>query len=57
MDEKFDHVVDLILFTEIITDEFKEKARPLFREQWERAAVDGKVEFCDSLYVYVARKA
>ena len=38
------------------TEEFKTAARPLFKEEWERAAVDGRVQNCELLYVYVARK-
>lgn len=38
-----------------ITEDFKEKARPLFREEWANAAVDGKVEVADALYLYIAR--
>ncbi|PSR78682.1 S-adenosyl-L-methionine-dependent methyltransferase, partial [Coniella lustricola] len=35
---------------------FREKLGPLFVEAWKDAAVDGKVEDVDVLYVYVARK-
>ena len=38
-------------------DELKEKGRPYFMEEWGKVAVDGKVEFSDILYVYIARKA
>lgn len=38
------------------SDEFKIKARPLFRAEWEKMAVDGKIEQLDCYYLYVARK-
>jgi len=55
-DEKFDYIANTPLTGQVTTDEFKAKARQLFKEEWEAAAVDGKVEISDTLYVYVARK-
>ncbi|KAI1860668.1 uncharacterized protein JN550_011393 [Neoarthrinium moseri] len=34
----------------------RERAKDLFRKEWESIAVDGKVEAVNALYVYVARK-
>lgn len=55
-DEQFEYITRVPLGEHLATEEFKTKARPLFREEWERAAVDGKVQNCELLYVYVARK-
>lgn len=37
-------------------DDFKTKAKPLFLDAWAKAAVDGKVEDSDALYLYVATR-
>lgn len=55
-DEQFDSIMSNSLTRPIATDEFKTQARPLFKKAWEAAAVDGKVEVSDVVYVYVARK-
>ena len=55
-DAQFDFITGMPLTSELATDEFKQKARPLFKEEWEKASVGGKLEVCDILYVYVARK-
>lgn len=55
-DEQFDFVMSIPLFAPMATDDFKVKARRLFREEWAKAAEHGKVIFHDILYVYVARK-
>ncbi|KAF3760496.1 S-adenosyl-L-methionine-dependent methyltransferase [Cryphonectria parasitica EP155] len=55
-DRIFEQTVNSSLTENVASDDFKAKARPLFRREWERIAVDGKVEDVDSLYVYVARK-
>ncbi|KAJ6443368.1 protein-l-isoaspartate(d-aspartate) o-methyltransferase [Purpureocillium lavendulum] len=55
-DAQFDYITSMPLSSELATEEFKQKARPLFKEEWQKAAVDGKLEVCDILYVYVARK-
>ena len=54
-DEQFDYVMRLGMSEPFATEDFKERARPMFREEFARAAVDGKVEIVDSLYVYIAR--
>ncbi|KAG8677084.1 hypothetical protein FPOAC2_03201 [Fusarium poae] len=56
-DEQFDFVVNGPLTASIITDELRFKGREYFKEEWNNAAVDGKVEVSDTVYVYVARKA
>ncbi|KAF0315474.1 protein-l-isoaspartate(d-aspartate) o-methyltransferase [Colletotrichum asianum] len=55
IDEQFDGIISTPLTINMATDEFKNKARALFREEWEKDAVDGKIENVDALYVYVAR--
>lgn len=55
-DEQFDYVTNRLLTMPIMTDEFKNRARGAFKEEFSKAAVDGKVEVVDSLYVYIASK-
>lgn len=55
-DRLFDTLVNSSLTVNSVSDDFKLKAKPLFRREWEKLAVDGKVEELDSLYLYVARK-
>ncbi|KUI62893.1 Demethylmenaquinone methyltransferase [Cytospora mali] len=55
-DERFEEVVNSSLTQNAVLDDFKAKAKPLFREEWERIAVDGKVESTDISYIYIARK-
>ncbi|KAL1878796.1 hypothetical protein VTK73DRAFT_7553 [Phialemonium thermophilum] len=55
-DEQFDYVVNSSLANPVMTDEFKQQARPIFKEEFAKMAVDGKVEVVETLYVYVARK-
>ncbi|XEV00494.1 hypothetical protein FSHL1_005781 [Fusarium sambucinum] len=56
-DEQFDFVVNGPLTASIVTDELKFKGKKYFKEEWNNAAVDGKVEVSDTVYVYIARKA
>ena len=56
-DEQFDYIAAMPLSSEMSTDDFKARARPLFREEWEKASVDGMLDICDVLYVYITRKA
>ncbi|KAH7193013.1 S-adenosyl-L-methionine-dependent methyltransferase [Fusarium flagelliforme] len=56
-DEQFEFVVNGPLTASIVTDELRYKGRDYFKEEWNNAAVDGKVEVSDTVYVYVARKA
>ncbi|ROV96465.1 hypothetical protein VSDG_05395 [Cytospora chrysosperma] len=55
-DELYDNIVNSSLTQNAVLDDFKVKAKPLFRQEWERIAVDGKVEITDVSYVYIARK-
>lgn len=55
-DEQYDNIVNSSLTQNAVSDDFKVKARPLFRQEWERIAVDGKVEVTNVSYVYIARK-
>ncbi|KAJ9134065.1 hypothetical protein NKR19_g8793 [Coniochaeta hoffmannii] len=54
-DEVFDKIANGSLTTNLDVNEFKKTARPLFREEWANAAVDGKVEVADALYMYIFR--
>ena len=56
-DEKFDYVLNGALATDIATEDFKKRARPLFHQEWAQCAVDGKIEVGDSIYLYVIRRA
>ncbi|KAF5656830.1 demethylmenaquinone methyltransferase [Fusarium heterosporum] len=55
-DGQFDFVVNGPLAASIVTEELRTKGREYFKEEWERAAVDGKVEVSDTVYVYIAKK-
>ncbi|KAK2053300.1 methyltransferase domain-containing protein [Colletotrichum caudatum] len=56
IDEQFDWITGTSLTVKLATDELKQKTRALFREEWEKDAVDGKIVNVDAVYVYVARK-
>lgn len=55
-DELYEVNVNSSLTQNVLLEVFKIKAKPLFRQEWRRIAVDGKVESSDVLYVYIARK-
>ncbi|KAF4995590.1 hypothetical protein FGRMN_5043 [Fusarium graminum] len=55
-DGQFDFVVNGPLTASIVTEELRTKGREYFKEEWEKAAVNGKVEVSDTVYVYIARK-
>lgn len=55
-ESQFDSIVNSSLTKLSTSGEFKIKAKPLFCEAWRNAAVNGKVEDEDALYLYVARK-
>ncbi|KAJ4396661.1 hypothetical protein N0V93_000882 [Gnomoniopsis smithogilvyi] len=55
-DSHYDSIVNSSLTRLSASEEFKSIAKPLFREAWKNAAVNGKVEDSDALYLYVARK-
>ncbi|KAL7895582.1 S-adenosyl-L-methionine-dependent methyltransferase [Trichoderma sp. SZMC 28014] len=55
-DAQFESIIAMPLSTSMATDEFKAKAKPLFREEWDKAAMSGKIENRDSIYIYIARR-
>ncbi|KAG6358865.1 hypothetical protein INS49_012384 [Diaporthe citri] len=55
-DSQYEYIVNGSLTQHAVSESFKVQAKPLFREEWERIAVDGKVGSVDMSYVYVARK-
>ncbi|KAF5650993.1 l-isoaspartate(d-aspartate) o-methyltransferase [Fusarium sp. NRRL 52700] len=55
-DEQFDYVVNGPLTASIVTEELRVRGREYFKTEWHNAAVDGKVEVSDILYIYVASK-
>lgn len=55
-DEQYEYIVNGSLTRNAVSESFKVQAKPLFREEWEKIAVDGKVESVDTCYVYVARR-
>ncbi|KAK1971486.1 methyltransferase domain-containing protein [Colletotrichum sublineola] len=56
IDEQFEWIMGTSLTVKLPTDELKQKTRALFREEWEKDAVDGKIVNVDAVYVYVARR-
>lgn len=56
-DGLFETLVNSSLTVHAASEDFRARARPLFRRRWEQMAVDGTIEESDSLYLYVARKA
>ncbi|KAL8418586.1 hypothetical protein RB594_001982 [Gaeumannomyces avenae] len=57
VDELFEQAARSSLTAGLAVDGWVEEVRPLFREEWDKAAVGGKVESVDAVYVYVARAA
>lgn len=55
-DSQYEYIVNGSVTQNAVSESFKIQAKPLFKEEWERIAVDGKVESVDVCYVYVARK-
>lgn len=55
-DEQFDRPLNGPIAAVEGMQELKDNGRAYFKEAWEKAAVDGKVEVSDILYVYAARK-
>ncbi len=54
--EQFDFITSIPLTEVTITEEFQTKAWPLFKDRWEAAAENGKIEESNTLYVYIARR-
>lgn len=57
VDKQYEYVMNSSLTQNAVHESFKVQAKPLFREEWEKIAVDGKVESVDVSYVYVARRS
>ncbi|KAI8669048.1 Methyltranfer-dom domain-containing protein [Fusarium keratoplasticum] len=55
-DAQFDQILNGPLAGMTIADTLRASGRDKFKQEWENAAVDGKIEVSDILYVYVARK-
>ncbi|KAI0192322.1 S-adenosyl-L-methionine-dependent methyltransferase [Xylaria flabelliformis] len=55
-DAQFEYTTNWLLAATFSWEGKKERARDLFREEWENIACDGRVEIVDWLYLYVARK-
>lgn len=55
-DSQYEYIVNGSVTQNAVSESFKVQAKPLFKEEWERIAVGGKVESVDVCYVYVARK-
>ncbi|POS80556.1 hypothetical protein DHEL01_v201057 [Diaporthe helianthi] len=55
-DDQYECIVNSPLTQNCVSESFKIEAKPLFRDEWAKVAVDGKVESVDVCYVYVARK-
>ncbi|KAJ6789419.1 hypothetical protein PWT90_03649 [Aphanocladium album] len=53
---QFEKVVMAAMASNIVEAGFLEKAMPIFDEEWNRLAVEGKVKVCESLYLYIAEK-
>ncbi|KAL8392533.1 hypothetical protein RB595_002648 [Gaeumannomyces hyphopodioides] len=54
-DEQFERAAQSSVTVGLAVDGWMEEVRPLFREEWDKAAVGGKVASVDAVYVYVAR--
>lgn len=55
-DEQFNWIVARTFTPQSADQSWRDAILPVFREEWAKAAVDGKVENVDGLYVYIARK-
>ncbi len=55
-DEQYESMSKSAFTARIFQGDFKERARGVFREEWAKTAVDGRIPVTDSLYLYIARK-
>ncbi|KAI8718649.1 Methyltranfer-dom domain-containing protein [Fusarium sp. LHS14.1] len=55
-DVQFDQILNGPLAGTTVANTLRASGRDKFKQEWESAAVDGKIEVSDILYVYVARK-
>jgi ubiquinone/menaquinone biosynthesis C-methylase UbiE len=55
-----DHFVENVIVKDVTrtfaTNEIRKKAQGIFKEEWERLSVDGKVEEVDAVFLAIARK-
>ena len=55
-----DHFVENVILKDVTktfaTNEIRKQAQGIFKEEWERLSVDGKVEEVDAVFLAVARK-
>ncbi|KAF1957378.1 S-adenosyl-L-methionine-dependent methyltransferase [Byssothecium circinans] len=56
-----DHFVENVIMKDVTqtfaTNEIRKKAQAIYKEEWERLAVDGKVEEVDAVFFAIARKS
>lgn len=55
-----DHFVENVIVKDVTrtfaTNEIRKQAQGIYKEEWERLSVDGKVEEVDAVFLAVARK-
>ncbi|KAK0389702.1 hypothetical protein NLU13_3275 [Sarocladium strictum] len=56
-EDQFDYIMKSPWSEEMTRGDVVAKARPLFVEEWNAMAVDGKVKVTDNVYVYIAKVA
>ena len=60
VEEWDDHFVENVIVKDVVrtfsSNDIRRKAQGIFKEEWERLAVDGKVEEVDSVFFAIARK-
>jgi ubiquinone/menaquinone biosynthesis C-methylase UbiE len=60
VEEWDDHFVENVIVKDVVrtfaSNDVRRKAQGIFKEEWERLAVDGKVEEVDSVFFAIARK-
>jgi ubiquinone/menaquinone biosynthesis C-methylase UbiE len=60
VEEWDDHFVENVIVKDVArtfaTNDIRKKAQGIFKEEWEKLAVDGKVEEVDSVFFAIARK-
>ncbi|TDZ35161.1 Aklanonic acid methyltransferase DauC [Colletotrichum spinosum] len=56
IEEQFEWITGTPLTVNLATEEFRDKTRTLFREEWEKDAVNGKILNVDAVYLFVASR-
>ncbi|TDZ14341.1 Aklanonic acid methyltransferase DauC [Colletotrichum orbiculare MAFF 240422] len=56
IEEHFERITGTPLTVNLATEEFRDKTRALFREEWEKDAVNGMILNVDAVYLYVASR-